>query len=87
MAVESTKGKSVKGDKTEPVKTVYAVGRARFPTRKPGVWSLIGVYATDKLAKAACYDKWCAYIKVEQDVPVSLTMALERGKVCFVNEA
>jgi len=86
MAPESTKAKSVQGDKAEPAKTVYIVGRARFPVRKPGVWVLIGVYATEKLAKGACYDKWCCYAKVKQDVPVSLSIKFEKGQVYMAIE-
>jgi hypothetical protein len=83
MATEPTKGKVVKGDKGG---AVFVVGRARYPVRKPGVWSLIDACTTEKLAKEACYDRWCAYIKVQQDAPVSLTVTLDKGQVCFVNE-
>ena len=86
MAPESTKDKSAKGDKPEAAKIVYVAGRARYPVRKPGVWVLLGVYATKELAKAACYDKWCCYAKVKQGALLSLTVTLHRGQVCFENE-
>jgi len=83
MAPESTKDKSAKGDKAG---FLYVVGRARYPVRKPGVWVLLGVYATKELAKAACYDKWCCYAKVKQGALLSLTVTLNRGQVCFENK-
>jgi len=83
MAAESTKSKSTKGDKAG---AVFVVGRARYPDRKPGVWSLIGVYAVEKDAKAACHDKWCAYVKVGVSALLNLTMAKVQGHVCFVIE-
>lgn len=86
MTLESTKPKSVQTDKGDTVKTVHVVGRARFPVRKPGVWHLVGVYSTEKAAKAACYDKWCCCAAVKEGVSVNLTIALERGQVVFVNE-
>lgn len=86
MASESTKAKPAQADKAEAAKIVYVAGRARYPVRKPGVWRLLGVYATEALAKAACYDKWCCWTLVKHGEPVSLTVTLHRGQVCFENE-
>ena len=86
MAPESTKDKPAKGDKPEAAKIVYVAGRARYPVRKPGVWVLLGVYATKELAKAACYDKWCCYAKVKQGVAVSLSVKIEKGQVYMATE-
>ena len=86
MASESTKAKPAQADKAEAAKIVYVAGRARYPVRKPGVWRLLGVYATEALAKAACYDKWCCYAKVKQGALLSLTVTLNRGQVCFENK-
>ncbi|MBW2308525.1 MAG: hypothetical protein JRG73_16485 [Deltaproteobacteria bacterium] len=66
--------------------TVYVVGRARFPTRKPGLWTCLGVYPTETLAKQACYDKWCCYTRVKLGMAVDLTITYDRGTVQFRNQ-
>lgn len=87
MASESTKAKPVQGDKAG---AVYVVGRTRYPVRKPGVWHMVGVYPTEKLAKAACYDKWCTYVYIniaaDHDRLMNLFVTIEKGQVCFKNE-
>ena len=94
MTAKSTKDKKPTDDTAEPTSTLYVepratlyvVARARYPVRKPGVWTLIGIYTTERAAKSACIDRWCAYGKVDQNVPIDVTTALEKGQVCLVTE-
>ena len=94
MAVKSTKDKKTTDDTVESTSTLYieprtnlyVVARARYPVRKPGVWSMIGVYTTERAAKSACIDQWCAYGKIDQNVPIDVTTAIEKGQVCLVTE-